>query len=72
MRGDMAELYGASDCEFDFDDAFDDEDKYGEVGDDCKEFKCSGHMILREGKYGKFLGCSNYPKCTETLKYCGE
>jgi len=20
-------------------------------------------MLVREGKYGKFLGCSNYPKC---------
>jgi ssDNA-binding Zn-finger/Zn-ribbon topoisomerase 1 len=23
-------------------------------------------MILRNSKYGKFYGCSNYPKCTET------
>ncbi len=25
--------------------------------------KCGAQMVLREGKYGKFYGCSNYPKC---------
>ena len=25
--------------------------------------KCGGKMVVREGKYGKFLGCSNFPKC---------
>lgn len=25
--------------------------------------KCGGILVEREGKYGKFLGCSNYPKC---------
>lgn len=25
--------------------------------------KCTGNLVEREGKYGKFLGCSNYPKC---------
>ncbi|WP_311492797.1 NERD domain-containing protein [uncultured Anaerococcus sp.] len=25
--------------------------------------KCGGKLIEREGKYGKFLGCSNFPKC---------
>ena len=25
--------------------------------------KCGGKMVIREGKYGKFLGCSNFPKC---------
>ena len=25
--------------------------------------KCGHKMLLREGRYGKFLGCSNYPKC---------
>lgn len=24
---------------------------------------CGGNLILRKGKYGKFYGCSNYPKC---------
>ena len=28
---------------------------------------CGGNLVLREGKYGKFYGCSNYPKCNYTL-----
>ena len=28
--------------------------------------KCGGDLILREGKYGKFYGCSNYPSCDFT------
>jgi len=30
----------------------------------CKE----GHLIVRKGKYGKFLGCTKYPKCDYTSK----
>ncbi|MFC5044674.1 topoisomerase DNA-binding C4 zinc finger domain-containing protein [Aquimarina hainanensis] len=29
---------------------------------------CTGHYVLREGKYGEFGGCSNYPKRTSSLK----
>jgi hypothetical protein len=25
--------------------------------------KCGGSLVIRNGKYGKFKGCSNYPKC---------
>lgn len=25
--------------------------------------KCGSKMVIREGKYGKFLACSNFPKC---------
>lgn len=25
--------------------------------------RCGGKLVEREGKYGKFLGCSNFPKC---------
>ena len=25
--------------------------------------KCHGNLIERKGKYGPFIGCSNYPKC---------
>ena len=28
--------------------------------------KCGGSLIERSGKYGKFFGCSNYPKCNFT------
>ena len=29
---------------------------------------CGSVMYMREGKYGKFLGCSNYPSCKGTRK----
>lgn len=25
--------------------------------------KCGGILVERKGKYGKFIGCNNYPKC---------
>ena len=28
--------------------------------------KCGAHMIVRYGKYGKFLGCPNFPECDGT------
>lgn len=33
--------------------------------------RCGGKLILRKGRYGKFYGCSNYPKCKYALKYKG-
>jgi len=39
--------------------------KYGK----CPQFGnglFGGRLIVRNGKYGKFLGCSNYPDCTFT------
>ena len=30
--------------------------------------KCGGKLIMREGKYGNFIGCSNFPKCRYTQK----
>lgn len=30
--------------------------------------KCGGQLVERKGKYGRFLGCSNYPRCTYTAK----
>lgn len=29
---------------------------------------CEGMLIMRKGKFGIFLGCSNYPECKETGK----
>ncbi len=31
--------------------------------------KCGHKMLLREGKYGKFLGCSNFPKCRNIMSH---
>lgn len=25
--------------------------------------KCSGQLVYKRGRYGKFIGCANYPKC---------
>lgn len=30
--------------------------------------KCGGNLVEREGKYGKFMGCSNFPKCRFVVK----
>lgn len=29
--------------------------------------KCGGQLVERKGRYGKFWGCSNYPRCKFTL-----
>ncbi|MFA5990849.1 MAG: topoisomerase DNA-binding C4 zinc finger domain-containing protein [Candidatus Doudnabacteria bacterium] len=28
--------------------------------------KCGGDLVFRNGKFGQFTGCSNYPKCRYT------
>lgn len=30
-------------------------------GRDCP--KCGGQLVYKRGRYGKFIGCANYPKC---------
>ena len=29
--------------------------------------QCGGQLVLRQGRYGSFYGCDNYPKCKFTL-----
>ena len=31
--------------------------------------RCNSQLVLRDGKYGKFYGCSNYPYCKFTEPY---
>lgn len=31
--------------------------------------RCNGELKLREGKSGKFYGCSNYPRCRFTMPF---
>lgn len=31
--------------------------------------KCGGDMVIRIGRFGKFLACSNFPKCKNTKTY---
>ena len=48
------------------------EKKYREVGGKTVEEtdevceKCGGKMVIRMGRFGKFLACSNFPKCKNT------
>jgi DNA topoisomerase I len=62
-------FYGCSnfpDCSYTIsEDALDfDKKKYDEDFDwDQKCPKCKSDMTIRYGKFGPFLGCSNYPKC---------
>lgn len=30
--------------------------------------RCGGNLVERHGQYGRFIGCSNYPKCRYTRK----
>jgi len=30
--------------------------------------KCGGNLVLRDGRYGRFKGCANYPKCRFVAK----
>ena len=32
-----------------------------QTGESCPE--CGGDLVIRKGKYGEFVACSNYPKC---------
>ncbi|MFN2581136.1 MAG: type I DNA topoisomerase [Candidatus Dormibacteria bacterium] len=34
-----------------------------ETGEECPECEI-GKLVVREGKYGEFIGCSRYPECT--------
>lgn len=34
---------------------------------DIKCDKCGSIMLIRDGKYGKFLGCSNFPSCRNIM-----
>lgn len=33
-----------------------------------KCLRCGGDLKSKKGKYGKFMGCSNYPDCKYTKK----
>ncbi len=41
--------------------------KVQEVSDETCE-KCNSPMVIKEGRYGKFLACSAYPDCKNTKK----
>tara|TARA_B000000565_G_C23774665_1_gene373598 strand:- start:926 stop:2359 length:1434 start_codon:yes stop_codon:yes gene_type:complete len=37
------------------------------VGKECPK-KCGGTLVIKNGRYGQFYSCNNYPKCKATLK----
>ena len=49
-------------------DRYKDEVGKEEVVNDDTCPSCGGKLVKREGKYGEFFGCSNYPKCRFTKK----
>jgi DNA topoisomerase-1 len=34
------------------------------TGEQCPQ--CGGDLVIKAGRYGRFVGCSNYPSCTYT------
>ncbi len=40
------------------------------TGEDCPE--CKSELLLRKGRYGEFIACSNFPKCKYTKNVNGE
>jgi DNA topoisomerase-1 len=40
------------------------------TGENCPE--CDSELLLRKGRYGEFIACSNFPKCKYTKNVNGE
>ena len=40
-------------------------EKIGRICPKCEE----GDLIVKHSRYGKFIGCSNYPECKHTERY---
>jgi DNA topoisomerase-1 len=63
---------GYPDCEYA--EPLEEDKVFDENGIEIKDFgtcdKCKdGVFILKQGRFGKFLACSNYPKCKNTKPY---
>ncbi len=48
------------------------QEKKEEVLSDVKCDKCGRTMVVKEGRYGKFLACPGYPKCKNILPLDGK
>jgi ribonuclease HI len=46
--------------------------KEGDACPTCTSKGLDGYMIKRKGKFGDFLGCSNYPRCFQAGKIVSE
>lgn len=63
---------GYPDC--DYAEPMEEDKVFDDNGKEIKDFgpcdKCEdGRMILKQGRYGKFLACNNYPDCKNTKPY---
>lgn len=38
--------------------------QYADAVGDCPE--CGGALVIRDGEYGEFIGCTQYPECRHT------
>ena len=38
-------------------------ERYGFDREDGSCLACDGHAVTRQGQYGPFLGCTNFPRC---------
>ena len=36
-----------------------------DIGHACPRLGCNGRLVKQNGRFGSFLGCSNFPKCRE-------
>lgn len=66
-KGKNIDLINGSQLEAVLDSAQEDETDTPETENDVCP-KCGRELVERTGKYGKFIGCSNYPKCRYTEK----
>lgn len=46
--------------------------KKEEIPTDVECEKCGAPMVIRWGRFGKFMACKNYPECKNTKKIVGE
>jgi DNA topoisomerase-1 len=65
----MKEFYGPFKAELDHAQEHADKIEIKEEVTDVICDKCGAHMVIKEGRYGKFLACPNYPECKNTKPY---
>lgn len=45
------------------------QNKTTDAGQACPQSGCGGRLIERTGRHGRFLGCTNYPRCRYTERW---
>ncbi|WMJ76128.1 MULTISPECIES: type I DNA topoisomerase [unclassified Sedimentibacter] len=62
----ISEFYGGFKKELDIAEKEMEEIEIKEEVSDVKCEKCGEYMVVKKGRYGKFLACPNYPECKNT------